>query len=104
MTIMLIGNDTKNGPRDTSWSQHNRTYECRVLLCAEEGGGYSAIATRLPGVASQGDTKENAIENITDAFQAAIQTYLDDGGKIPWENNLFERPANCEERWILVNV
>lgn len=82
----------------------DNTYECRVLLCPEPNGGYSAFAMRLPGVVSEGETIEEALGNIADAFQAAVQTYLDSSESIPWSNVELERPNNCMERWILVNV
>jgi predicted RNase H-like HicB family nuclease len=79
-------------------------YQCRVLLCPEEGGGYSAHALRLPGVVTEGDSEAEALENIADAFQAAIQSYRESGESIPWQAVDIERPANSMERWILVNV
>ena len=81
-----------------------RTYECRVLLCPEKGGGFSAHALRLPGVVSQGDTVEEALLSIADAFEAAMQIYLDQGGAIPWRDIEVERTKGSLERWILVNV
>jgi len=80
------------------------TYECRVLLCPEAVGGFSAHAMRLPGVVSQGETEAEALENIADAFQATIQSYLESSGSIPWQTVTVDRPAGCVERWILVNV
>ncbi len=80
------------------------TYECRVLLCPEEGGGYSAHALRLPGVVSQGETQDEALCNISDAFKETVQCYLESGGSIPWQEITIDRPVGCMERWILVNV
>jgi antitoxin HicB len=82
----------------------SHTYECRVLLCPEDVGGYSAIALRLPGVVSQGDSVEEALENISEAFAAAVSVYLEDGTVIPWQDVSVERPKGCLERWILVDV
>lgn len=79
-------------------------YECRVLLCPEATGGFSAHAMRLPGVVSQGDTEAEALENIADAFQATIQCYRESSIAIPWQPITVARPAGCVERWILVNV
>jgi predicted RNase H-like HicB family nuclease len=79
------------------------TFECKVLLCPEEGGGYSAHALRLPGVVSEGETIDEALENIADAFQAAMQVYLE-SGSVPWSVVPIERSVGCLERWILVNV
>jgi len=38
-----------------------------VLLPAEEGG-YTVVAPALPGCISEGDTEEDALENIKDAI------------------------------------
>jgi predicted RNase H-like HicB family nuclease len=80
------------------------THECRVLLCPEEEGGYSAHALRLPGVVSQGESEREALENIADAFRAAVSLYREQGGGIPWTNVEVDRPKGSIERWILVNV
>src|SRR4051812_13874508 len=68
---------------ECNWQTLNNTFECRVLLCPEVGGGYSAHAMRLPGVVSEGETEAKALDNIADAFQAAIQTYREAGESIP---------------------
>jgi predicted RNase H-like HicB family nuclease len=57
---------------------------CLVYLIPEEEGGFSAIAAELPGVASQGDTEQEALANIREAFQGAIQVYKDDNREVPW--------------------
>ena len=84
------------------------TYKCRVLLCPEKDGGYSAHAIRLPGVVSQGESEEEALENIADAFRATISVYCEHGGTIPWTDiqidPQIDRPKGSIERWILVNV
>ena len=79
-------------------------YECRVLLCPEEDGGYSAHALRLPGVVSQGESVAEALANITDAFRAAISVYHERGEAIPWTDLKIERPKRSIEKWIVVNV
>lgn len=81
-----------------------RTYECRVLLSPEEEGGYSALALRLPGVVSQGETVQEALDNISEAFRGAVSLYLEEGNGIPWEAVEVDRPKGWLERWILVDV
>ena len=44
----------------------NRSY--KVELVREEDGGYSASAPSVPGAYSDGDTEEEALENIADAI------------------------------------
>jgi predicted RNase H-like HicB family nuclease len=82
-----------------------RVYECRVWLCPEEEGGYSVILPFLPGVASQGETREEALQNIKEAFQGAAAEYIESQQPIPWcRDTLHQKPADAIEKWILVNV
>ena len=78
--------------------------ECRVLICPEDCGGYSAHALRLPGVVSQGESVEESLENIADAFRAALSVYQEAGEEIPWKDLDMERPKGSIERWMLVDV
>ena len=84
--------------------EDDSVFECRVLLCPEDEGGYSAHALRLPGVVSQGETVTEALDNIKEAFRGAIGVYLEDGQEIPLESIDMDRPAESLERWVLVNV
>ncbi len=81
-----------------------RTFECRVLLYPEAGGKFSAIAARLPGVVSEGETEKEALDNIAEAFQGAVASYLDERGAIPWAEVAVERTEGCKERWIIVDA
>ena len=82
----------------------NNVFECRVLLCPEPEGGYSAHALRLPGVVSQGDSVAEALENIKEAFRGAIRTYHEQGLSVPLTPIATERPAGALERWVLVEL
>jgi len=76
---------------------------CRALFIPESEGGFTVIATRLPGVASQGETVEEATDNIRDAFSAALAAYLESGDPIPWSNQAVEHPHGAFEKWIVVD-
>ncbi len=83
----------------------DRVYECRVWLCPESDGGFSALVPTLPGVASQGETEAEALENIKEAFQGAVAEYLESGERIPWHREAVRpKPQDAKEKWILVNV
>ncbi len=45
-----------------------------IVLTPEEVGGYSAVCPALKGCISQGETIEEALENITDAIELYIET------------------------------
>lgn len=61
-----------------------KTRRCSVYLVPEDDGGFSAISTDLPGVASQGETEEEALANIQEAYESAIRSYKQDGETVPW--------------------
>ena len=89
----------------SAWKRlDENTYECRTLLYPEEEGGYSAHATRLPGVVSQGESASEALDNLADAFRAAMSVYREHGEAVPWTDLEIDRPKGSIERWILVNV
>lgn len=47
----------------------------------EEVGGYVVSCPSLPGCFSQGDTIEEALENIKEAIQACLESLGEDGIK-----------------------
>lgn len=57
-----------------------------VVLEREEGGGYHAFCPALKGCHSQGDTFDEAVENIREAISLYIETLREDGEKIPSED------------------
>ena len=46
--------------------------EYDVVLIPAEEGGYTVIVPALPGCSSEGDTEEEALENIKDAIKGWI--------------------------------
>lgn len=86
--------------RNFSGSMH----ECRTVICPEAEGGFSAYALRLVGVASQGETEEEAVENLKDAFRETLLAYDDLGMNIPWGEVEIARTPDTTDRWVLVDV
>ena len=63
------------------------THVMRAVLIPEDpdsGGGYTAIAVNLPGCASQGDTVDEALANLEEAFVLLLESYEDVGEPVPW--------------------
>jgi len=56
-----------------------------VLIEANEEGGYTITVPSLPGCVTQGDTLEEAIENVREAIAGYIETLKDLGKPIPLE-------------------
>jgi len=54
-----------------------------VILQRESDGGYVAIVPSLPGCASQGDTREEALKNIEEAAELYIEDVQAVGDPLP---------------------
>lgn len=51
----------------------------RVILEPSEEGGYTVFVPALPGCISEGDTREEALENIREAIALYLEPVEDDG-------------------------
>lgn len=89
---------------ETGGIDDGKKYRFRVAIVPEEDGSFSAISVNLPGVASCGETREEAIENFQEAAHLAICSYLDAGVQIPWDNNRRFEQQMERERWVTVNA
>lgn len=58
-----------------------REYE--VVLQAEPEGGYSVFAPTLPGCASQGETREEALAMIKEAIEGYLESLEAHGDPVP---------------------
>ena len=54
-----------------------------VILHADETGGYWVEVPALPGCASQGETVDEALENVEDAIKLYLEVLQEDGAPIP---------------------
>lgn len=75
-----------------------------VILTPEDSGGFSAEATQLPGVYSQGNTEVEAAANVREAITAAIESYMADNAEIPWMQNVPEPSEEQKLLWVVVDV
>jgi predicted RNase H-like HicB family nuclease len=60
-----------------------KTYIFPVELEQEEDGRWSASVESLPGCATWGYSKEEALKSLQEATQAYVQTLLEQGRTIP---------------------
>lgn len=51
----------------------------------EEGAGYTVTVPALPGCISEGDTLEEALENVKDAIQLYLRMCRQQGEPVPRE-------------------
>jgi len=63
--------------RSLKFMTSSKTQRFLVLLEEEETGGYVAECPTLPGCISEGDTRDEAIENIKDAIRTSLETRKD---------------------------
>lgn len=72
-----------------------KTYIFPVELEQEEDGRWSAWVQSLPGCATWGYSKEEALKSLQEATQAYVQTLLDQGSTLPLskEIEIKEAPA-----------
>ena len=56
-----------------------------IILEPEEDGGYSVHCPALPGCSSQGDTLEEALDNIQEAIRGVLKVRQREGLPLPIE-------------------
>lgn len=108
MTTIDVTRDTRSGNgqiESPRWQENKNCYRVRVFICPEEDGlGFYAYAANIPGLASDGNTFDEALANVRDAAKAVLSSYLAHGEQIPNEPCEDSRPNGCIERWISVNA
>ena len=62
-----------------------------VILEREDDGGYHAFVPALPGCHTQGDTLEEAVENVREAMKAYVDS-LTAAGEPPPEEDIYVKP------------
>jgi predicted RNase H-like HicB family nuclease len=75
------------------------TYGFLVRIVPEDDGFY-AEGMNLPGAVSEGETKEEALKNITEALQALVASYKESGEEIPWSPAPQEQHPKAEIHWV----
>jgi predicted RNase H-like HicB family nuclease len=60
-----------------------KSYVFQAELVEEEDGRWSAGVPALPGCATWGDTKEEALRNLHDAVEAYIRDVARAGAEVP---------------------
>ncbi|CAN2040780.1 antitoxin HicB [Candidatus Magnetomoraceae bacterium gMMP-15] len=50
----------------------------KIILEKSEDGGYTAIVPSLPGCVSEGDSRQEAIQNIQEAIELYMEPVEDD--------------------------
>jgi len=79
-----------------------KTYIFKVELEKEEDGRWSATIPVLPGCATWGYTKEEALESLKEAAQAYLEVLFAEGKVLPKE--VKEKVTVIPDRAIAVTI
>jgi len=61
-----------------------------VVLREEREGGYSVQCLELPGAISEGDTKQDALNNIKEAIQGYLQAFPEETERLKLKREVVE--------------
>ncbi len=67
-----------------------RTMSYKVILEPAEEGGYTVYVPSLPGCMSEGDTYQEALDNIREAIQGWLEVAREFGDEIPASDVITE--------------
>jgi len=67
-----------------------RTLSYKVVLEPSKDGGYSVYVPSLPGCVSEGDSYQEALDNIREAIQGWLEVAQELGDDIPTSDVLTE--------------
>jgi antitoxin HicB len=67
-------------------------YKLPLLFEPQREGGFTVTSPLLPELVTEGDTVEDALENVRDALAAVIDAYQETGRKLP-QNLVVLDPA-----------
>jgi predicted RNase H-like HicB family nuclease len=60
-----------------------RQMKYRVVLVQDEDGVYIATCSTLPGCVSQGETRQEALQNIREAIELYVESLQKHGDAVP---------------------
>ena len=58
-------------------------YKVPLVLTPQPEGGYTVTSPLLPELITEGDSIDEALENVADAFAAVVELYDDLGRSLP---------------------
>ena len=58
-------------------------YKVPMVLTPQPEGGFTVTGPALPELITEGDTLDDAIENVRDALKAVVEIYEDLGKPLP---------------------
>ncbi len=68
-------------------------YKIPLVLTPQPEGGYTVTSPMLPELVTEGDTVEEALDNVKDALAAVVETYQDLGRPLPSSSRILDLSA-----------
>jgi antitoxin HicB len=68
-------------------------YKIPLVLAPQPEGGYTVTSPLLPELITEGDTLEEALDNVKDALAAVVETYHDLGRSLPSDSQILDLSA-----------
>ncbi len=65
-------------------------YKVPIVLTPQPEGGYTVTSPLLPELVTEGDSFEEALENVKDALAAVIEVYQDMGRLLPQNTQILD--------------
>ena len=65
-------------------------YRVPLVLTPQPEGGYTVTSPLLPELITEGDSIDEALENVADAFSAVIELYEDLGRSLPQHTQILD--------------
>ena len=61
----------------------SHVYRVPLVLAPQDEGGDTVTSPVLPGLVTEGDSLEQALENVQDALRATLEFYEETGRPVP---------------------
>lgn len=65
-------------------------YKVPLVLTPQPEGGYTVTSPLLPELITEGDSIDEALENVADAFAAVVELYDDLGRSLPQNAQILD--------------
>jgi antitoxin HicB len=78
----------------------SQIYPVPLVLTPQVEGGHTVTSPVLPGLVTEGDSLDEALENVEDALGATLELYEDIGRPVP--NGLLQDPDAGEVQFDLL--
>jgi antitoxin HicB len=77
-------------------------YKLPLVFEPQPEGGYTVTSPLLPELVTEGDTVEDALENVRDALAAVLELYQELGRKLPPNLVVSEQGTVCAEMVVAI--